>query len=356
MHEAADGALARIRVPGGTIPAARLRELAACAAELGAGVIELTSRANVQVRGLSSPAGFADRMAAAGLLPSASHERVRNIVASPLDGHGPDGTVAVQPLVTALDRELCARPRLARLSGRFLFALDDGSGDVAGLGADVTYTPDGLLLAGAALSGPAGDPVASMLAAAEAFLDERGDDAGVWRIGELTGGPARVAARLGGTVTHRAVPEPRGQRAGLVPQRDGRVALEAVVPLGRLAAAQARVLAECADPVRLTPWRTVVLPGLDPVLADRIAPELADAGLVTDPGSPWVGVTACTGRPGCAKSLADVRADAARWVAGRSRAPEIPVHWAGCERRCGLPRGRVRQLTATGHGYEERAK
>lgn len=373
-HQAADGALARVRLPGGTVTAAQLRELAGCAAELGSGVIELTSRGNVQVRGLRSADAFAARLAAAGLLPSASHERARNIVASPLDGRGPGGRVATRPLVEALDLALRARPRLAELPGRFLFALDDGTGDVASLGADVTYTPDGLLVAGTRLRlpGTPGDPIPLMLALAEAFLDERQDAAPsvAWRIAELPGGPARVAGRLGGAV----IPSeqggtPRGGRAGLVVQRDGRLALEAVVPLARLTAAQARTLADAAaearsvpeedvggEIVRFTPWRGVVLQDLAPEAAARVCNRLTRAGLVTDPGSPWVGVTACTGRPGCAKSLADVRADASRWVAGRSRAPETPVHWAGCERRCGLPRGPVVQMIATGHGYEERAQ
>jgi sulfite reductase beta subunit-like hemoprotein len=76
---------------------------------------------------------------------------------------------------------------------------------------------------------------------------------------------------------------------------------------------------------------------------------------VTDPASPWVGVTACTGRPGCAKALSDVQEDARRWVADQENAPETPVHWAGCERRCGLPRGRVVQMVADGHGYRQPA-
>ncbi|WP_279777915.1 precorrin-3B synthase [Sphaerisporangium sp. TRM90804] len=388
MHEAADGPLARVRVPGGVVSAAQLRELAAAADELGSGVIELTSRANVQVRGLRSPAAFAARIAAAGLLPSPAHERVRNIVASPLGGRGPSGALATEPLVAALDTALCATPGLAGLPGRFLFALDDGTGDAAGLGADVTFGAGGLLLAGtgvgfaaggpfpaegltagsavprpgAGTAGPphpagrptpTGDPVTLMIAAAEAFLAERGDD-GAWRIAELTGGPARIAARLGGATTGEPAPGPAPRRAGPVGQRDGRVALEAVVPLGRLSPAQARALAGTARPVRLTPWRTVVLLDVDARAVEALAGPLEDAGLVTDPASPWVGVTACTGRPGCAKSLADVQADAARWAAGRDRAPAVPVHWAGCERRCGLPRGRVTQMVATGEGYEER--
>ncbi|GAA3206126.1 precorrin-3B synthase [Nonomuraea roseoviolacea subsp. carminata] len=387
VHEAADGPLARVRLPGGAISSGRLRELAACASGLGSGVIELTSRANVQVRGLRSPAAFAERIAAAGLLPSAAHERVRNIVASPLGGRGPAGPLPTQPLVEALDRELCALPRLAGLPGRFLFAVDDGTGDMPGLRADVTYVGGRLLLAGvdAGLAVPTDEAVGRMIAAAEAFLDERESSAGeraAWRIGELVDGPGRIAARLGSGGSGRAapalpatpapradlpaMPAPRAAlpaapapRAGRVGQRDGRVALEAVVPLGRLSAGQARAVAEVAatsgeTPVRFTPWRTVVLLDLPPAAADRAARALAAAGLVTDPASPWVGVSACTGRPGCAKALADVQEDARRWVATLEAAPERPVHWAGCERRCGLPRGPVVQMVATGDGYQER--
>ncbi|MGW5163327.1 precorrin-3B synthase, partial [Nonomuraea wenchangensis] len=222
VHEAADGPLARVRLPGGAVSAAQLRVLAACAAELGADVIELTSRANVQVRGLRSPEVFARRIAAAGLLPSPAHERVRNIVASPLSGRGPDGLLDVLAMAAALDRALCARPRLAGLPGRFLFALDDGTGDVAGLGADVTYAASALgmdvsdaaggrlLLAGTDTGLTAGPDaaIALMIDAAEAFLDELpGDDGRAWRIRELDDGPARIAARLRGGA-HPPVPDP----------------------------------------------------------------------------------------------------------------------------------------------------
>ncbi|MFF0865911.1 precorrin-3B synthase [Nonomuraea sp. NPDC003560] len=381
VHEAADGPLARVRLPGGAVSAAQLRALAGCAAELGTGVIELTSRANVQVRGLRSPEVFAGRIAAAGLLPSPAHERVRNILASPLGGRGPDGLLDVLAMADALDRALCARPRLAALPGRFLFALDDGTRDVAGLGADVTYVATGRLLLAGADTGLTVAPDAAvplMIDAAEAFLDELSPDGPrAWRIRDLPDGPARIATRLRAgepsliDAPHAtnapeapeaadasdAAPAPVSARrpsAGRIAQRDGRMAIEALVPLGRLTSDQAGALADLGRPVRLTPWRTVVLPDLSPGEADPTERALAAAGLATDPDSPWAGVTACTGRPGCAKALADVRADARQWVRGLGRAPATPVHWAGCERRCGLPRGPVRQLIATINGYEER--
>ncbi|NUS90671.1 MAG: nitrite reductase, partial [Streptomyces sp.] len=83
---------------------------------------------------------------------------------------------------------------------------------------------------------------------------------------------------------------------------------------------------------------------------------------VTAPHSPWFGVGACTGRPGCAKSLADVRAEAARAVAGEASGDgrpgpprsRLPVYFSGCERRCGHPGGPVRwvDVLATGDGYQ----
>ncbi|MBD3137220.1 precorrin-3B synthase [Microbispora bryophytorum] len=355
VHAAADGALARVRVPGGALTAGALRELAACAEELGNGVIELTSRANVQVRGLADPAAFAARTAAAGLLPSATHERVRNIVASPLSGRSATSVLDVRPLVAALDAGLCGRPTLADLPGRFLFALDDGTGDVLGLGADVTLAarPGGdvtLLLAGEPVgSVTAGDAVAVALAAAEVFQSVRGD---AWRVAELPDGPATIAARLPGRAPV-AVTAAEPRKGGVFAQVDGRIAVDVIVPLGRLTTAQAGLLADLTPAeVRLTPWRTVVLPDLAPEAAGPVTAALTGAGLVTDPASPYARLSACTGRPGCAKALADVQADALRWA--ETGMPELragPIHWAGCERRCGRPRGRVTDVVATPGGY-----
>ncbi|OLT10480.1 hypothetical protein BJF79_25975 [Actinomadura sp. CNU-125] len=89
-------------------------------------------------------------------------------------------------------------------------------------------------------------------------------------------------------------------------------------------------------------------------------PDLTDMphfpGLVT--AADWAGVTACAGRPGCAKSLTDVRADAAAAVRAsaspRGGADGLPVHWAGCERRCGHPPDRHVAVVATPRGYEVR--
>jgi precorrin-3B synthase len=362
-HAAADGALARVRVPGGLLTGGQLRALAAAARDLGDGALELTSRGNVQLRGLAdgAEAELGDRLAAVGLLPSASHERVRNVLASALTGRA-GGHVDVRPWVRALDAGICADPALAALPGRYLATLDDGRGDVAGLGGDVgllALSPAevALTLAGtdSGFRAHPDDAVALALAATRAFLDERAARGGTaWRLAELDDGVAAVTARLSGRrgMTVDLPPAPTPGPVGAAAQHDGRTALVAVVPLGRLTADQAELLARLADEVQLTPRRSVVVPDLAEDAVDDAAVALHRTGMVFDADSAWTRVTACAGRPGCAKSLADVRADAARAVAdGTLPAGGARQHWAGCERRCGRPRGEVVDVVATGTGY-----
>ena len=285
VWDAADGGLARVRTPGGVLSADGLRALAAAAEELGTGVLELTSRANVQVRGLRGGAEgeLAARLRAVGLFPSDTHERVRNIVASPLTGLVSDRP-DVLPVVEAIDDGLLADPILATLPGRFLFAVDDGAQDVVHLDSDVALMADGdgyaLRLGGVPVAFVT-DPAGAALAAAQGFLSERGHLCSpAWRLAELEDGPARVAARLGNSVRQDQVditasvsapdlPPGSGMTGGPVAtgahrQRDGRVARVVEVPQGRLDAAAARDLAaRSTGELRVTPWRSVVLPNLE---------------------------------------------------------------------------------------------
>ncbi len=53
VHQAADGALARVRLPGGMIAPAQLEALAHAASEWGSEAMELTSRGSIQIRALT---------------------------------------------------------------------------------------------------------------------------------------------------------------------------------------------------------------------------------------------------------------------------------------------------------------
>ncbi|MGI5341300.1 cobalamin biosynthesis protein CobG [Streptomyces sp. CA-181903] len=379
LHAADDGALARVRLPAGLLTIRQAAELAALAEELGDGNLGITSRGNIQLRALPAGSGgeLGDRLRAAGLLPSDRHERVRNIAASPL--HGLDGTghADVGAWSRELDVLLCADDEVTALSGRFLFGLDDGRGDIAALIPDVTLIaePDGRTAVlcyaaeGPGLRVPAADAPRAAVLAARHFLTgtEAGRDGTAWRVTELPAGRrpdvtalAAVLAHAGVTAVPTAVPATRSAAPapGPVSGPHGRTALSVAAPLGRLTAGQWRLLIAAAEAgdgeLRVTPWRGVVVPGLADAdaAAARLA-GLADAGLVVSAASPWYGAGACAGRPGCAKSRADVRADATAALTGTRPGGTggLPVYWSGCERRCGHPGGRWVDVLAVDDGY-----
>ncbi|MET7785484.1 cobalamin biosynthesis protein CobG [Streptomyces sp900116325] len=372
LHRADDGALARVRIPGGVLDMRQADVLRKAARELGDGELHLTSRGNVQLRGLDSDCGgrLAELIGAVGLLPSWSHERIRNVVASPLSGLDGRGRSDVRPWLTALDGLLCGSDKAAGLSGRFLFALDDGRGDVDALGADVTLLGRGdggarlrIGAAEAVLRVSGADAPRAALIAAETFVDAA-RQTGAWRVSELPF-PAEELLSQVGTALRAAgveaadrlerVPPPTAPQEpgyGLV-GTSGPASLCVGVPFGRLTGAQWESLTRAGGEVRLTPWRSVVVTGVARGAAAARLAEWGAAGLVVGPDSAWTGVGACIGRPGCAKSLADVRGDAeAAVTAGDPGVARLPVYWSGCERRCGHPKGSWVDVVAVPGGHQ----
>mgnify|MGYP002628736712 CR=1 FL=1 len=355
-HRAADGQLARIRLPGGMITPAQLDALALAATDFGSSALELTSRGNVQIRGLRDTGVVAERLSDAGLLPSITHERVRNIVASPLSGRS-GGLSDVRELVLALDSAVQRDPRLSLLPGRFLFGLDDGRGDISGIGADagihaLDESTVALLLAGrdTGVRLNVTEVVTTLVSVARRFTELRGE---CWRVAELKDplpvlGTMTPTASSGGTWPASTRPP-----VGWINQTDGRVTLGAAAPLGVLDAESARYLAAVDAPMAITPWRSVLLFDLDEGTADIALRVLAPRGLVFDQSSPWLSLSACTGSPGCERSAADVRADAAAAVDDAASLSGTHRHFVGCERACGSPsHGEV--MVATGDGYRPR--
>ena len=351
LHEAADGRLARVRLPGGRIGAPGLRAVAE-AASLGNGIVELTSRAGLQVRGLRADGAdaVARILGAGGLLPSAAHDRVRNIAAPPLGGRGLEAVAMVDAVVDELDRALCAETDLVDLPGRFMFAVDDGSRALDPIVADVELAAERhgfrLCLAGCptGLLVPAPEAAEAAIAAARAFVELAGAEApGVWRVHDIPGGPGRLSRRLGLDL----VGEPRAARAplgrltavGIIRQRDGGAAVAALPPLARLDPPQLRALAELVAPgaaIRISPRRTLTFVDTPPADAAELVDALEALGMILSGESGWAGLSACAGLGACARARVDVRVAAA--LRARQRSDRSPLeHWSGCERRCGEP-------------------
>lgn len=358
-HRAADGALLRLRVPGGRLTAATLGWISAASVRHADGDIQLTSRANLQLRGVTTDAGGAvaaalvDRVVAAGLMPKPSHERVRNIVCSPLTGLL-GGWADLRPLTRELDSRLCAAAELADLPGPFLFVLDDGRGDLTGLSADLGVRAIGDGSVRMLVGGMSVGPVVPLAAAAGALIQLARRFLAVsrahlrsqqlWHVRELPLGGRELlsdGAVVDRTPENRSDPMPHGQ----LTQDDGHTVLSLLAPLGLLTAEQCAAVVEAAQvgsgALIVTPWRGLLVPDLAPADVAALSSRLTGTGLELRPDSSWRGITACTGAPRCAhgqgatRGLATAVAELRR-AAGRQSAP-VPVHVVGCERRCGSP-------------------
>lgn len=256
-----DGALIRLRIPGGEIKASTLAQLMGIARKHADGNVHLTKRANLQLRGIAhqnacvSP-DLIDEITAAGLLPSPTHELIRNILVSPLTGRS-GGRADLRPVTRALDLGLLAEPELAALPGRFLFVLDDGRGDVAhrnlDLGAFAVDEDSAQLRIGRNSWGPIvpiEEIAPNLVLLAQRFLTVRGEGPKApWHVDELPAG------------THLTQPHAQDLRTHItslpLPISETHVA----VSDGILTPALADDLIDrSTGSLIVTPWRSVVLP------------------------------------------------------------------------------------------------
>lgn len=349
-HRAADGALVRLRLPGGRITAAALAGVAAAAEKFGNGQVQLTSRGNLQLRGVSVdatggvPDELVDRISAAGLLPSATHELVRNIVCSPLTGRI-GGLADLRPLVTELDQLICRTSGLAGLPGRFLFGLDDGRGDIVGVTPDLgvrAISPERAVLAAGGRAGPEvglDSAAGQLIALALSFLQARTNAGGApWHVRDLPDGGASLLDDLAVAQSKAYQTPPATQlEHGILLQDDGRLLVSLVVPLGLLNAGQVAAVAAVSGPeLIVTPWRGLVLPDLASV-DPGLMKTLTNSGLSLDSRSGWSQVSACTGAPGCVNAYTRTQPVAVQLAELGGAAAGLPVHVVACERRCGSP-------------------
>lgn len=373
---AREGLLARFCLPGGRLAADALARFATGCADLGIGALDLTNRANIQVRGLSE--GQADGLAGlarmCGLLPESHAERRRAIVASPLTGFDPGEAPDTGALVGGLDRFLLESSATEASSAKFGMGVDGGGAlpirqrslDIVLEAASPGWRP---VLAGRDTG--VAVPGASATDAVRSILDMLAE-AGAGRVKELLELRGIDAARdallrLPGARAVPAMPARPPVRppvgilsTGGAGKKTESVAIGAVVPFGVLgleAAAAAALVSErfgCGE-LRLSPWRGLVVPGLSPAAAAEAERRLNDAGMSTDPDTPFAVLHACPGVAGCLRAQADIRRDAT--AIARALGPVggwvRHIHVSGCGRGCAWPRRADILLLADGcNGYE----
>lgn len=373
----------RVRVPGGLIEADQLGAIAELAAEFADGTIEITSRANLQLRAIQERdlEKMIGGIVSAGLLPSPRHDRVRNIVTSPVAGLDAGENIDTRPLVRELDRRLSADSVLAELHPKFSFGLYGGrrrfSHDVDDLSLDA-LDGDANPLLGFSIGGAASGFTVTVDNAVDCLLEAArvcialAREAGVPVRGKgviaIPGAMGHLIDALSHYLVRCAASLPSSSLAEALLgvyrtiQAD-RVSVIPLAPLGRLSAEQARCLADIAKEregdLRLAPWRGVVLGSVPSAAADDIVGRLESVGLSCDGRNGLRGIAACAGITGCDASLADVRSDAAL-LAERLSDKDAPRGWtvnlSGCDKQCARRHGATAELIADASGYTLKIK
>ena len=360
---ARDGGICRIKLPGGLLLADQADAVAAAAERFAAGVIEATNRGNLQIRGIGSDhAGLVESLLAAGLGPrDAASDDVRNLMLSPLAGHDPSMLLDVRPLAGRILELLQGTPRFHELSAKFAVQLDGGEGvamlehphdlwlsalrlehrDWLAFGL-ASCPADGQVLGAVPLE----QGLALVRAVLDRFLDLASPEQSRMRQ-LLQGYPVDDFINGLGLYVRRDAAVLRWQRhvceqpwLGAVAQLNG-MALGVAPPLGRLSPAMlrgaARVARQWGDgSLRLSPWQSLMLTNISAAGLEQARTELSALGLLCQVDEPLVRVVACTGSSGCAKALAETKADAVELAALLGSDAPGSVHLSGCPRSCAV--------------------
>lgn len=314
-----DGLVLRVRPRLARLTRAQALGLCAVSEHYGSGLIDLTNRANLQIRGMAETSHDAAlrELAALDLLDvDPAMERRRNIIVAPFWSTGDLTHRLALSLLEAL-------PRLPDLPAKVGFAIDTGPAPVlTKASADIRLEcgPAGLILrAEGCAKGRSVSEDQAMDAVIEMahWLDDRRtpDARRMAQVIKLNDLPAdwTCAPPFAATPAPQAGMTPMGHLLGAA--------------FGQLAAADlARMInTSGARALRVTPWRLFLLETDHPV---------TDATALTNPDDPLLRAHACAGAPLCPQASVTTRDIA------RALAPGITgtLHVSGCAKGCAWPR------------------
>jgi len=361
-----DGLLVRLH-PIGTIPLGAFTELCAAARRYGNGVIEITSRGSIQVRGLSEDSApqFAADIAA---LDIAAQDGVP-ILCSPLAGIDAGEILDSAAVAAELRRALARTAFASKPSAKVSVAIDGGGSlSLAKLAADIGLTAQVENGAAALRIAVGGDRATALSLGAVSPPDAVEAATRLLEVLARRGPVARardIVAAEGTAVFHEAVasllvparPRESGDPGlefrwrgnerrmlspiGTHPLRDTSLACGIGLAFGHAEAISLARLADAAGAagasgLRAAPERTLLAIGLTPDAAPAFAAAADRLGFVVRAEDPRRHVVACVGAPVCASAHIAARALApliADKIATR-RDDAFTVHISGCVKGC----------------------
>jgi precorrin-3B synthase len=356
-----DGLIVRVRPRSGALSPDELMALADAARRFGNGHIDLTRRANLQIRGVSEASlpPLHDVIARLGLLDdNPDGEAVRNVMINPLAGIDPSEALDIRDIARELTRQLETEPSLWALPSKFGFIVDGGGVlSLAAQRADIRLAavkngPDVAIAVGLDTRGGidwlgAVSPVSAAAAAIEtahAFLEtsrgtrQRMRDLSTENLASINATIKPGLASL--AMNAPAIETSSSPNVGLFSLDSDRFAVGIAASFGRAEADPLRQLTDAMtavgiEEIRLSPWRTLyaAVPSLQ---AGQHLLDIAESiGFVVDPGDPLLQIEACPGAPACRSTSLNTRGDARRIAELLARFHFTgTVHVSGCAKGC----------------------
>ncbi|MEA5582203.1 precorrin-3B synthase [Nodularia harveyana UHCC-0300] len=379
---AQDGILSRIRIPGGILDSKQCRAIADITENYGGGYVDVTNRANLQIRELRSGINLPvlQNLQNIGIgSRNFAVDHIRNIMTSPTSGIDPQELIDTRPLIQDWENYIATHPSLGGLSAKFSVGFD-GGGQVSVCDRlnDIMFAAiliDSTVYFRLYLSvGVKGKPPVDMgivllpesclpvlAALAEVYLDHTDiQSRRKLRLRELLNNLGcetylqQVEQRLGFELTPHpplyktSSPEKslnsHYSHIGIHPQRQqGLFYIGVVLPLGRLESQQIRGLADLAEKfgsgtLRLTPWQNLLLTDIPQRSLTHVKSEIAVLKLDISVNNINTALVACSGNQGCASSATDTKGDAkalAKYLETHvSLNHPVHIHFSGCEKSC----------------------
>lgn len=376
---ARDGILSRIRIPGGILNSKQCRAIADIANQYGGGYIDVTNRANLQIREIHQGMNteVLKRLQDLGLgSNNTAVDQIRNIMTNPTAGIDPQELVDTRPFVQAWDNYITANSQLSALSAKFSVCFDGGGiVSVSDRINDIVFAAvlvDGnvyfrLYVSVGAKGTPAHDtgillPLENCLpvlaALADVYLAHIDPNSkSKLRLREVVNSlgcenylqevQQRLPFPLASLQQKQEFIEKittNYQHIGVHPQRQPSLFyLGVVLPLGRLETKQILGLAELAEKygsgtLRLTPWQNILLTDIPEKSVTHVQSDIATLGLDCAVSNINSALVACSGNRGCAASATDTKGDAltlAEYLKTRlSLDTPINIHFTGCAKSC----------------------
>lgn len=378
--------MCRMRIPGGELRCDQLEGIADLSDRFANGRLDLTTRANLQLREIESKHAMEILMGLRDLgivTLGSGADNVRNVTASTLSGIDPSEWIETLPLARRLHYHILNKSELYGLPRKFNIAFDGGgqvsslaeTNDVSfhavrvaqsttnacqtmfllGLGG-ITGHGDFARPTGVVVSPPHtialseailrvfirhGDRTDRKKARLKYLLDAWGFERFLTEVEKELGSKLNRVAMDQVTM---ATNEKRWAHVDFHSQKqEGRMYVGVLVPVGLLTTKQARGIAAIArrygsGRVRLTVWQNLIIPDLEESCRGEVEQCLSDLGLDWKTTSLRAGLVACTGNAGCKFAASDTKAMAmeiASFVEERLELNEpINIHVTGCHHSC----------------------